>query len=208
MPEAARFGDPIEHTNAMVGLVVGIAAGAVFGALVVGTGGGALVLAAAIAGGAAAGGGIGEVLGSLNMAGGSETGSIQDGSPDIFINGRRAARCHDTAGDRVDCDGPRWGLSRHELRYIAQGSETVSFNLQPAARAGDLSQCSAKIGEGSPDVIVGGGTITTMDLEGEVPDWIHTTLLVVGVASAVILAGPVVAAFGLAGSYAGGTLGN
>ena len=59
--------------------LVGIVAGAVVGALIVGTGGGALVVAAAIAGGVAAGGGAGSVLGSLSSLGGVVTGTIQSG---------------------------------------------------------------------------------------------------------------------------------
>lgn len=209
VPEAARIHDPIEHTNAMTGLLVGIVAGAVVGALIVGTGGGALVVAAGVAGGMAAGGGIGEVVGSLAMLGGTVTGAIQTGSATVRINGLGAARCHYDGGDIDACEGmPPFAWPEHAVNFLAQGSKAVSVDRQPAARVGDLTQCSAKISAGSSNVIIGGDPVTTMEVEGEVPEWINTALLVVGVGSAVILGGPVVAAVGMAGSMSGGFVGS
>ncbi len=50
MPEAARITDPIEHSNAMAGLIAGALVGLAFGAFVVATGGAGLVVGAAIIG--------------------------------------------------------------------------------------------------------------------------------------------------------------
>ncbi|AUX26035.1 uncharacterized protein SOCEGT47_065880 [Sorangium cellulosum] len=205
MAEAARIDDPIQHTSAMAGLLVGALAGAVLGALVVGTGGGALVLAATIAGGVAAGGGAGQVLGSLSIAGGSVTGAIASGSPDVLINGVRAARSSDGDGDHAGCEGmPPVGWPPHGVKRLAQGSGSVFINGQPAARAGDRVECGATIQRGSANVNIGAATVTTVAVEGEIPGEVNCALLAAGVGSAVVLAGPVIAVLGLGASYAGG----
>lgn len=207
MPHAARLTDPVEHTHAMTGLLTGVLAGAVIGALTVATGGGALVVAAAVVGGAAAGGGVGQVLGSLSISGGSVTGRIVTGSPNVIINGLPAARCHQDAGDPGLCSGmPPLSWPPHGTVLIAQGSSTVLINNQPAARVGDSLQCGARISAGSPDVIIGGAQVTTLEIEPEIPDWLNMTLLAAGIGSAVVLAGPVVALVGLAGSLGLGSL--
>lgn len=207
MPAAARLDDPIQHSNALTGLLVGAAIGVGVGLFVVATGGlGAGLLAAAVVGGAtAAGAGIGEVLGSLSFAGGTTTGGIATGSPDTQINSLLAARATD---DSVRCDGtpPLYLPPSHEGKRIAQGSETVSINSLPAARVGDKIECGAKIEAGSPNVIIGGPTVQTLDIDSEVPGYIHAGLFVVGVASAVVLVGPVMAAVGTVASIGGGTL--
>ncbi|WP_187345135.1 PAAR domain-containing protein [Cystobacter ferrugineus] len=148
---------------------------------------------------------MGEVLGSLSVIGGSVTGQLVTGSPDVLINGLPAARCHQGGGDSGQCSGmPPLAWPPHGTEWIAQGSSSVIINDQPAARVGDKLQCGATISAGSSNVIIGGPQITTLDIDPEVPDWLNTTLLCAGVGSAVVLAGPVVALMGLAGSMAGG----
>src|SRR5262245_50264541 len=113
MPDAARLTDPVQHSHALGGLIAGALVGLAFGAFVVATGGAGLVGGAAISGGAVAtGAGIGEVLGSLSIAGGSVTGGISSGSPDTTTNSLLAARATD---DTVNC-------SSHPNKHIAQGS--------------------------------------------------------------------------------------
>ena len=202
---AARLYDPIEHTNALTGLLVGAAIGVAFGVFVVATGGAGAVVGAAIIGGAmATGAGIGEVVGSLSFMGGTITGGIATGSPDTTTNSLLATRATD---DSVHCRGtPPIYLPSHEGKRVAQGSGTVFINLLPASRVGDKIECGAKIKEGSPNVIIGGETVQTLDIDSEVPDIYHKVIMVVGLASAVILAGPVVAILGTLGSMGGGAL--
>jgi uncharacterized Zn-binding protein involved in type VI secretion len=161
------------------------------------------VVGAAIIGGAvAAGGGIGEVFGSLDALGGWETGGISSGSPDTTTNNKLAARATD---DTVNCSGtPPIFYPSHEGKHIATGSGTVLINSQPAARKADKIECGGKIKQGSPDVIIGGETVQTLEIANEVPAAYHTALLVIGGASALVLAGPVVAVVGFVGSMAGG----
>jgi uncharacterized Zn-binding protein involved in type VI secretion len=204
MPEAARINDPIGHSPMMSGLLAGLLIGAAIGiaaVAVIGTGG---LAAAAIIGGLAAGGaGIGEVVSTMSFIPKDITGKIKTGSPNVFTNSRPAARAH---LDIVDC-------SKHPpspYPLIATGSATVFINSMPAARVTDTITCAAVIVEGSPNVFIGGGTTQTDAIAPEnlVPDWIHATLFVVGLGSAIILAGPVVAVFGLIGGALGGTAGN
>jgi uncharacterized Zn-binding protein involved in type VI secretion len=206
MPAAARLQDPIEHSNALTGLLVGAAIGVAFGVFVVATGGAGAVVGAAIIGGAmASGAGIGEVMGSLSISGGTVTGGIASGSPDTTVNSLRSTRATD---DTVLCSGtPPIYLPAHMGKHVAQGSDTVTINSQPASRVGDKIECGSKIKSGSPNVIIGGATAQTMDIDSEVPGYIHATLLVVGIASAVVLAGPVVAVVGTLGSIGGGAVG-
>ncbi|MDD3294757.1 MAG: PAAR domain-containing protein, partial [Geobacteraceae bacterium] len=198
MPHAARKGDPIGHSPAMSWLVQGLLLGAAVGvgaALVIGTGG---LAAVAIVGGLAAGGaGIGELLSSMSFAPKEVCGMIITGSPDILINNRPAARAH---VDMTIC-------SKHSgTPPIATGSATVIFNKMPAARVDDSITCGAIIVDGSPDVIIEGGTVQTDEIQPEnlVPAWVHWSLLAVGIGAAVILGGPIVAALGLVGSIGGG----
>lgn len=45
-------------------------------------------------------------------------------------------------------------------------------------------------------MFVGGGTATTDEISPEIPAWVNYTLGAIGLASAVILAGPIVAVLG------------
>lgn len=197
---AARLGDPIQHSSAMGGLMAGLligAAVAVGAVAVVGTGG--LAAAAIIGAGASMGGGIGEVIGSMSFAM-QPAGAILTGSPNVFFNGQPAARAH---VDVALCDKHAATPPR-----IAEGSSSVFINGLPAARVKDSLVCGATIAQGSSNVFIGGDTVTTDEISPEVPAWVHGSLLAVGIGSAVVLAGPVVAAFGLVGGIAGGLLGN
>lgn len=196
---AARLHDPIEHTRALTGLIAGAIIGGavatvavVFAPVTVPVLIGGAIIAGSTVGVAA----LGETLGSLSWAKTIEGEIAPTCSSNVFINGLPAARAH---VDFVDC-------RRHPAHPpVAQGSSSVFINGQPAARKGDRAGCDAVIAGGSPNVFIGGDTITTDEISPEVPEFVHTTMLVVGVASAVILVGPAAAALGLLGSIVGGS---
>lgn len=195
MSEAARITDPISHTASLGGMLGGLLVGALVGAalVVAGAATGGLAIAAVVAGTAAAGGGIGAVIGSMSFAT-SITGAIATGAANVFTNSLMGARAH---LDTVLC-------SKHPPPIpIAQGSATVYINRMPAARVNDTCGCGGKIAKGSANVFIGGGTIQTDEISPEIPAWLAWTVMGVGVASAVILFGPIVAATGLLGSYLG-----
>jgi uncharacterized Zn-binding protein involved in type VI secretion len=199
MPAAARLGDPIGHSPTMSWLLKGLLIGAaiaVAGVAIVGTGG--LAAVAVVGAGAAMGAGLGEAMSTMSFAGKEVTGAIATtGSSNVFVNGLRAARAH---VDMVAC-------SKHPGPIpIATGSGQVYINGMPAARVDDKTGCSAVITKGSGNVYIGGGTAQTDTINPEnlVPGWVHASLLVVGVGSAIVLAGPVIAVGGLVGAYAGG----
>jgi uncharacterized Zn-binding protein involved in type VI secretion len=203
MPEAARLSDPIGHSPTMSWLLKGLLIGAgiaLVGIAIVGTGG---LAAVAIVGGlAAAGAGVGEVMSTMSFAAKEVVGQIILGSTNVFIQSLAAARAHI---DTTMC-------SKHPNppKLIATGSGNVYINGLPAARMGDKTICSAEITKGASKVFIGGGTqqTDTMEPENLVPGWVHAALLVVGVASAIVLAGPIVAAGGLFGGFVGGIGGN
>ncbi|UZM96271.1 PAAR domain-containing protein [Pseudomonas putida] len=91
---------------------------------------------------------------------------------------------------------------------LAQGSDSVYINGQPAARVGDRRVCDAKISAGSPNVCIGGGTATTDAIDPEVPVWLVRSVVALGLASAFVLASPVLVMAGLAGGIAGGMAGH
>ncbi len=199
MTAAARQWDPIEHSNAMGGLLAGLAIGAtaaLIGLAIVGTGG--LAAVAIVGASAVAGAGIGELVGSLSFAVQS-AGNIVSGSSNVHVNGLPAARAH---VDKAKCD--KHGSSPQTL---AQGSGSVHINGMPAARVGDATVCDGKISAGSGNVFIGGGTDTTDDISPEVPEWLHRTMFVVGVSAAVVLAGPAVAIAATVAGYVGGSIG-
>jgi len=190
MPNAARAGDPVGHSPAMSWLIQGLAIGAAVGLA---------AIAIAGTGGLAAGGaGVGELLSSMSWAPKDECGNIASGSPDVFFNIIPAARAH--VGNAL--------CSKHSNPnpVIAMGSSTVSINKMPAARTDDKLTCGAVITNGSSNIFIGGGTTPTdpVNPENLVPGWVHFSLLAVGVGSACILGGPVVAALGLVGGIGGG----
>jgi uncharacterized Zn-binding protein involved in type VI secretion len=204
MPKAARLGDPIGHSPSMSWLVKGLligAAVALAGVAIVGTGG---LAAVAVVGGVAAGGaGIGEALSTMSWAPKEVSGAIIGPcSPNVFVNMiPLAARAH---LDFVACS-----IHPAPPPPIAQGSSNVFINRMPAARVDDKTACGGSITDGSPNVFIGGGTVQTDVIHPEnlVPDWVHAALLVVGVASAAVLAGPAAAILGLVRAVGGGWLG-
>lgn len=199
MSQAARLNDPIGHSPSMSWLLTGLAAGAAIGVgaiAIAGTGG---LAAAAVVGGLAAGGaGIGELFSTMSWAPKEICGVIKgECSGNVFTNGIQAARAH---VDVVDC-------AKHSPPYppIATGSATVFINGRPAACVNDKVGCSAIITSGSHNVYIGGGTMQTDVLEPEklVPDAVHAGLLVVGIGSAIVLGGPIIATAGFIGGVAG-----
>ncbi len=186
MTAAAREGDSIEHSSALTGLLVGMAVGAVAAAFIVGTGGlGAVAIVGAVAAvgaGAALGGGIGQLIGSLSFCL-NDAGQIKSGSPNVFFNGKPAARAH---LDHVECD------QHGDDEVLAEGSSTVFINNQPAARVKDRTECDGTIKTGSDNVFVGGGTKTIDGINPEVPTWLQWTVFGIGLASAIVLTGGVV----------------
>jgi len=220
---AARLGDPIEHSQTLTGLVLGLAAGALIGVAIVMTGGAALVAGAAIGsiagataltagativGTSVAAGGVGMALGSLSPTRSQTGGScIASGSPTVLIQGSPAARASD---DFADCAGPSlfgWNPIPHDHKLIAQGSGTVKINGKPAARTGDKTVCDAIIGPGAPTVFIGGCTMTTEDIQGELPREIGWTLTVLGIASGLVLMPPLALIGSVAGSMGVGVMG-
>lgn len=111
-PNAARVGDPIKHTNALFGALVGIAAGIVIGALVavttIVTAGTGLLFWAAVFGAAAAlctGAAGGYTLGSfLGKLSGSKSGVIAEGAKTVFIGEGSPAAAR--ALDHLACGDP------------------------------------------------------------------------------------------------------
>ncbi|CCG88191.1 RHS repeat-associated core domain-containing protein [Erwinia piriflorinigrans] len=181
MSEAARVGDAIGHSQALAGMIGGtivggliaaagsVAAGALFVAGLASSclGVGVLLIGASLAVGyltgeaatAARDGIAGAGAGSM-----SASGQILTGSPNVFINGKPAAIA---TVSQVGCDkdGPSM--------QMAQGSDKVFINGQPAARVGDKTNCDATVMAGSSNVRIGGGTVTTLAIKPEVPEWVY-----------------------------------
>jgi uncharacterized Zn-binding protein involved in type VI secretion len=199
LPEAAaaRFDDPVAHSHALGGFVAGALVGvaaAIGVAMVVGavatavaaevvTGGLATPLVAGIAvtlGELAvnlvAGGWLtskaeelGESLGSQSF--GSPSGKIAQGSATVIINDKPAAR----VTDKTSCDNSP----------VAQGSDCVFINGQPASRLHDKLNCGGAIVEASPNVFIGGGTITVGSVASEVPTWVRWAAIILPIIPAI-----------------------
>lgn len=198
MPEASRLHDPIEHSSALAGFLVGAVLGIAAGALIVATGGAAGIIAAAVIGSSmAAGAGIGEVIGSLSCFN-TVTGGVATGSPNTYTNDRASTRA---TLDIVLCS------HGHDGKRVAQGSGTVFINDQPASRKGDKIECAGKLVECSGDVFIGGPTVTTLDIASEVPKWLRWTVMGIGILSSIVLVGPLMTAIGIGASMAGGAAG-
>lgn len=142
---AAHIGHDITHTSAFLGFVAGAVLGALvvgaavlFGALTFGLGAVAVLGAAVVVGSM-----VGELIGENLPA--KVKGKIVSGSPNVFINRKNAAYCSSKAA----CDD-------HGDEQVAQGSGNVGWNSLPAARKDDKGTCGFKVGEGSPNVFVGG----------------------------------------------------
>lgn len=173
MTEAARLGDPVEHTSTFGAMIAGAVAGALLGLAIVGTGGAALAIAGAVATGGSIGSAIGELVAAALPK--IHSGDIGTGSPTVFVNDRPAARA---ILDTAKCDSVM--ALCFTVHPIADGSTTVFIDRAPAARVGDQGECSFTIGAGSADVIIGGGTARYMAVSGEVPGWFKWGMLALG----------------------------
>jgi uncharacterized Zn-binding protein involved in type VI secretion len=75
--------------------------------------------------------------------------TIANGSPDVFVNNRPAARLGDSSTIHKERAGRR---CRPHVSKISDGSSSVFINGKPVARIGDpLDKCTEII-EGSSDV--------------------------------------------------------
>lgn len=85
-------------------------------------------------------------------------GPIVTGSPNVFVNGRRAARVEDT-GTHTACCGPN-------TFEVVMGSATVYINGKPGHRKGDETKHCGGIGstyQGSGSVQYGGASVRKGD---------------------------------------------
>jgi uncharacterized Zn-binding protein involved in type VI secretion len=209
--EAARVTDELGHTEASLGFWLGAIAGAVVGGvLVAATGGAALLVIGAVAAGAGTG-----ALGGMYVGEAVEsdpTGPIATGSPTLII-GTDRQRAGRAGVDFVAC-------RRHPRKLIAQGSETVAFGggpgapFGPAARKTDKTQCDGVIREGWATVIIGGPTVTVVEIEPEVPEWLQnaakwTALIGMGILTggSIYYVGIGATIAGMAGGYVLGEIG-
>ncbi|WP_241510341.1 RHS repeat-associated core domain-containing protein [Burkholderia seminalis] len=167
MYEAARVTDPIDHTSALAGFLVGAVLGiALIAAVAFATftcGFGVALLAGMMAGiGAQALLSIGESIGKMFS---SQSGNIITGSPDVYVNSMSAAYATLSG---VAC-------SKHPpIPLVAQGSTNIFINGLPAARKDDKITCGATIADGSHDTFFHGGTQTYLPVDDEVPPWLRT----------------------------------
>jgi RHS repeat-associated protein len=215
---AARLGDPIEHSSALagflIGALVGLAAGVVGVVVVaatVATGGAALAVVAAVGAGMAATGGtalLGESLGQTHTS--TEGAIVAPCALTVYVNGIPAARA---VTDFAAC-------SKHAppgIQNIAQGSQSVFIQGFPAARVGDATVCDGKIESGSQNVFIGAEAGTYLEIHGEVPAWMNkfaAGLVLVGSvvaigagAAAAFVSGGLCALIGFGGELAGGIAG-
>ena len=179
MYEAARVDDPIYHTSALAGFLIGaiigiaIIAVAAFAFFTCGSLAGLVLgfLADQIASGVLK---LGEAIGrSIHHT----AGKILTGSDNVSTNSRPAARA---VLSTVKCDD-----HSPEIR-IAQGSCNIYINSQPAARKDDHTECDAVIEDGSPNVFLGGGTQTVLEISSEIPDWLRQVVDVLFVVASLL----------------------
>lgn len=201
---AARVDDDIAHSNAGLGMLTGVLAGAAVGAVLIGatvaTGGLALVAAAGAAAGMVSAGGLGGLyIGEASM--GPSCGKFVVGSVNVFINGRPALF---TAGSFASCNKDAG------LIALATGSSTVLINTGMAGREGEKVGCGAvSVSKVSPNVFIGGDSAQDPDvtIQPEVPQWAVTTLQVLGVAGAIAALPFAVATVGVAATIGGAVVG-
>ncbi|MDM5181661.1 DUF6531 domain-containing protein [Massilia sp. DJPM01] len=169
MFEAARITDPISHTSALAGFLVGAIIGiALIAAVAFATftcGFGVALLAGLAAGvGASAILSLSESIGKMFS---SPAGVIATGSMNVFANSLASAYA---TVSTVAC-------SMHPpAPVVADGSGNVFINSLPAARKSDAIVCGAKIDGGSDNVFIGGGTVRYKEVADEVPAWLRTTV--------------------------------
>lgn len=148
-PQPAHLTHQIAHSNTFNGLLAGIAAGIVVGAVVaisaaaiIGTAGMAtpLVGAAVAFGAGAAGGFVTTAIAGAGSKTATLSGPITSGSPNVFFEGKPAARVTDTAACTKHPGTPP--------SAIIEGSETIFINSLPMARIGHKLSCDAVVQEG------------------------------------------------------------
>ncbi|MED9484391.1 DUF6531 domain-containing protein, partial [Escherichia marmotae] len=165
MYEAARLYDPIEHTQAAMGFILGAIVGAVFIAVA----SAALVIFGC---GFFLGLFMGFLIGKIGLGilevGEAEgrkhtvvTGKITEGSHNVFTNSRKAAIVERST---ATCE------KHPPVTRVAEGSTNIFINSKAAARKGDRTQCDAKISDGSDNVFLGGGAKAYLPITPEVPD--------------------------------------
>lgn len=76
--------------------------------------------------------------------GGAKPRPCNQGSPNVFINGKSAHR-----------QGDMWGVHDGHTSKLAKGSSVVFTNGRQQGRKGDPVLCTSKVAEGSPNVFVG-----------------------------------------------------
>ena len=203
---AARIGDPIAHSNAgtgmLVGALIGLAAGAVLVGATIATGGAALAVVAAV-GGAAGLTSFGGLSG-MNIGGGSmgsPTGMLVKGAVNVRINAQFATM---TSMGLATC-------SSHSGQIpLATGAATVKINGLPAGRVGEKLGCSALVVEPcSPNVKIGGPSVADPNVvvSPEVPGWAVTGLQALGIAGAIMALPFAIATVGIAATIGGGVAG-
>jgi uncharacterized Zn-binding protein involved in type VI secretion len=207
MMPAARVGDDIAHSHAGLGMVLGVLAGVAVGAVLVGatvaSGGAALAVVAAVGGAAGLtsfGGLSGMHIGEASM--GPACGKFTIGSPSVFINNLPATF---TAGSFAACD-----KEDGSPIPLATGSSTVIVNNGLAGREGEKLGCSAvSIKRTSPNVFIGGDSAQDprVAIQPEVPAWAVTGLQILGVAGAVLALPYSIAMLGVGGTIATTALG-
>ncbi|WP_205904172.1 PAAR domain-containing protein, partial [Pseudomonas viridiflava] len=99
----------------------------------------------------------GEAIGSMFS---SPSGTITTGSPDVYINSRKAAHVEKSIAACEKHPGPV---------KIAEGSTNVFINGVAAARKEDKITCGGKITSGSNNVFIGGGTSRYLPVDDEIP---------------------------------------
>lgn len=179
MYEAARVDDPIYHTSALAGFLIGAIIGiaiiaiAAFALFSCGILAGLILgfMADQIASGVLQ---LGEAIGrSIHHT----AGKILTGSENVSTNSRPAARA---VLSTVKCD------NHIAEKRIAQGSGNIYINSQPAARKDDHTECDAVIEDGSPNVFLGGGTQTVLEISSEIPDWLRKVVDVLFVVASLL----------------------
>ena len=205
MPAAVRLNDPIAHTPLLAsigkmvgGLVVAAAVGAAIGAAAtalvgatIATGGAAAAVAGAVLSAALTTGGMllfgDSIIDSLNDMVGKAMDALFPAtvcgaitvacSMNVFINGIPAA--HAIPANLVTC-------SKHipPKPSVAEGSDNVFINGNPAHRVGDSCTCGAKAHTGSPNVFIGGGIVQVSPVTPEEPAWLQPLGTALGVATA------------------------
>ncbi|MDI3291217.1 PAAR domain-containing protein [Polyangium sp. 15x6] len=159
--QAVRIDDPIDHSFALIGALVGFAAVAIAGILILGTGGAALVIIGSLA-----------VYGSGSLEKIAKNwrytaGQVVQGSPNVFVGGRsrNAAR----AKDLVFC-------VHDHLKKIISGCETIYINCREAARVKESTWCDGALEAGCETVFYGGPSkqVESKRFSGELPElfWI------------------------------------